>query len=240
MDLLRRWLILTVVSGRYHVRSASKYSADIKATVGGQAIERLFRHRTEPLDPTVRMPDLISPDQLMREDFRSAYVTLLYLVIRKLGATDWFKTAIRVGDPLPNGSWHFHHIFAWERFDGDRARLRDEMEDAEENGDDAAIRRIAEELDALVKSVSSIGNLAFLMPETNVSISNRAPLDYLNEIASTPGGRARLEAQLVPLDPDLWRQSAFKAFCQRRCELLAAKAKELFFSAPEWVVLFSP
>jgi hypothetical protein len=233
MDLLRRWLILTVVSGRYHVRSQSKYSADIKATVAGQSIDKLFRHRTEPLDPAARMPDLISAERLMEEDFRSAFVTLLYLVIRKLGATDWFKKEVRVGQPLANGSWHFHHIFPVERFKGDIAKLREEFEEAEQNGDDDAQQRFDKGMEALVKSIFSIGNLAFLLPETNVSISDRAPLEYLKDIASTPEGRACLEAQLIPLDPDLWRQSAFKAFCQRRCELWAAKAKELFFSSPD-------
>jgi hypothetical protein len=229
MDLLRRWLILSVVSGRYHERAQRKYAADIKATTESKPLEALFHHRTEALDPNVTMPRLLSPEQLVQADWKSAYVTLLYLVVRHLKGTDWHDRNIYVGEPLPTGTWHFHHIFPHERFDGERARLRQAYEEAQEDGDEAEMRRIEEQRVALEARVGSLGNLAFLMPETNVRISNRSPLDYLREIASTEEGRTSLEAQLIPCDEELWKESSFDAFCRRRCEILAAKAKEQFF-----------
>ena len=229
VDLLRQWLILSVVSGHYHERSQSKYAADIKATTESKPLETLFHHRTEALDPNLRMPQLLSPGQLVQADWKSAYVTLLYLIVRRLRATDWLNRNICVGDPLLAGTWHFHHIFPDERFDGERARLRQEYEDAQEEGDEVKMRQIEDRRMALEARVVSLGNLAFLMPETNGYIGSRSPLDYLREIASTEEGRASLEAQLIPRDEELWKESSFDAFCRRRCELLAAKAKELFF-----------
>jgi hypothetical protein len=217
------------VSGRYYERAQRKYAADIKATIESKPLEALFHHRTEALDPDVTMPRFLSPEKLLLADWKSAYVTLLYLVIRRLRATDWLNRSIYVGDPLPTGTWHFHHIFPRELFNGERAQLRQAYEEAQEDGDEAEMRQIEEQRVALEAKVGSLGNLAFLMPESNVRISNRSPLDYLRDIASTEEGRASLEAQLIPCDEELWKESSFDAFCRRRCELLAAKAQELFF-----------
>ncbi|MGJ0394126.1 MAG: hypothetical protein ACR650_15495 [Methylocystis sp.] len=229
MDLLRRWIILSIVSGRYHERSQSKYAADVKATTESKDLLDLFQHRTESLDPEVLVAHVLTPSQLLNADWNSAFVTLLYVVVRHLRATDWRNHGCYVGDSLPNGTWHFHHIFPNERFDGERARLRREYEEALEEGNEAQLRSIEEQQKALEGKVKSLGNLAFLTPETNISIGNRSPLDYLREIASTEQGRASLEAQLIPLDEELWKESSFDAFCEKRCKLLATKAKDLFF-----------
>ena len=156
-------------------------------------------------------------------------MTLLYLVVRRLKATDWDKGNVLVGDPLGEGTWHFHHIFPDQLFEGERMRLRQAYENAQEEGDEKTMRRLADEKSALDARVVSLGNLAFLLPETNIRISNRSPLDYLREIASTQEGRTSLESQLIPMNEELWKESEFDAFCRKRCELLAGKAKELFF-----------
>ena len=229
MELLRQWLILSIVSGRYHVRAQSKYAADIKATAKSKSLDDLFRRGPQALDPTASTTRVLSLEELVRADWKSAYVTLLYLVVRRLKATDWDKSDVLVGDPLPAGTWHSHHIFPDQRFEGERMQLRKAYEDAQEKGDEATMRQVDEQKSALEAKVVSLGNLAFLLPETNIRISNRSPLDYLREIASTQEGRASLESQLIPMNEELWKESAFDAFCQKRCELLANKAKEFFF-----------
>ncbi|UQA57110.1 DUF262 domain-containing protein [Polyangium aurulentum] len=228
---LVRWLILALVSGRYAVRGQSKYGADIKNTTEQATLRHLFHHAREPLDPEHASSNLLDPEALMEGSFRSPYVTLLYMIARKLGATDWFDQIHKVGAPLPGGaSWQFHHIFPDETFDADRGKLRDACEEAKIDGDEEEAERLRLELADLDARVSSLGNLAFLSPATNQSISNRQPFDYLKEIASTPEGRAALEAQLIPMNPKLWRHSAFEEFRRERCKLIAMKARELFFS----------
>jgi hypothetical protein len=134
-----------------------------------------------------------------------------------------------VGEPLSSGTWHNHHIFPNERFKGERAALQKAYEDAEEEDNENEMRRITDQRAKLETRIFSLGNLAFLTPETNSSIGNTPPTEYLREIASTPDGRASLEAQLIPIEPELWKHTSFDAFRRRRCELLAAKAKEFFF-----------
>lgn len=227
---LVRWLILALVSGRYAERAQSKYGADIKNTKEDSPLQALFQHAREALDPKQATTAILHEKALLGASFRSSYVTLLYMLARKLGATDWFDAGLKIGDPLAGGAaWQFHHIFPQETFDADRGKLRDAYEEATEEGEEAEALRVRQKMIELEERVSSLGNLAFLAPATNQSISNRSPSDYLKEIASTPSGKASLEAQCIPLDPKLWRHSSFEAFRAARCELVVARAKSLFF-----------
>lgn len=228
---LVRWLILALVSGRYAVRGQSKYGADIKSTAEHNALRQLFHHGREPLNPEHASSDVLDVDAVMEGGFRSPYVTLLYMIARKLGAGDWFQHGLKVGAPLAGGNaWQFHHIFPDETFDADRGKLRDACEEARIDGDEDEAARLQGELDHLEARIASIGNLAFLSPTTNQGISNRQPSEYLKEIASTPEGRASLEAHLIPMNPKLWKHSAFEEFRRERCRLIAEKAREHFFS----------
>jgi integrase len=228
-DSLRRWLVLSLVSARYHEQAQSKYGADIKATTRQQDIRNLFQHRAA-LDPHAAESIFLTPERLMDASFRSAYTTLLYLVARRLGATDWYQTKVRVGEKVAEGPWEFHHIFPDESFAPERGVLRQQYEEAQADGDEKRMQAIEADCVALESRIASVGNLAFLTPPTNQSISNRSPIDYIKEIAATPDGRAALEAQLVPLDPELWKHASFEEFRRRRCEMLVAKAKEFFFA----------
>ncbi len=230
-NAIRRWLILSLVTGRYHERPLRKFGADIKATTSNSTLANLFSHRTEALDPRRVPATALSPKEMAEADFRSAYVTLLYLVVRRLGATDWDQFGVRVGNQLRYGPWQLHHIFPNDTFEPDRKKLLADLEHAEDDGDEEAVQRIRNELLSLNRKVFSLGNLAFLMPATNQKYGNKRPRDYLREIAESDVGKKALEAQMVPLDPQLWNHEAFDQFCARRCELLAENAKRLFFSA---------
>lgn len=227
-QVLVQWLLLSLVSGRYHERALSKYNRDIKATSEANSIERLFDHGYEPLDPRKEQSFLLESKQLIQEDFRSAYVTLLYLIARRLNATDFYENGIIVGDS--NKSWQLHHIFPRKTFDGDRWRLKEEFELAEESGDEEKMQSIRKEEQLLESKVNSLCNLAFLTAQTNISISDNDPSQYLKLIARTKDGRKALEAQMIPIDAALWKHSAFDAFLDCRAKLITEKAKEVFFS----------
>ncbi|HUT53648.1 MAG TPA: DUF262 domain-containing protein [bacterium] len=228
-DKLKRWLILSLVSGRYHERALSKYGADIRATRQNKDISALFKHKNA-LDLETASHHL-SPDKLRVAGFRSAYVTLLYMICRKTNAVDWKQSEFRVGDPLPidNSPWHFHHIFPDETFDGQRADLRNMLEEAQAEGEVSLSQEIEEAIRVLEDKITSVANLAFLTPRTNIQIGNRLPSDYLAEIASTEGGIASLEQQLIPMNRELWKHNKFEEFCKARSELIISKAKEFFF-----------
>lgn len=228
---LVRWLILGLVSGRYNQRAQSKYSTDIRNTSEGAPLKQLFHHGREPLDPDKVSVAILELNALLGANFRSSAVTLLYMLARRLGAVDWFEHKVKVGAPLPGSTaWQFHHIFPNDTFEGERSLLNNEYEEALSDGNEEAATEVKKKIEALEARIDSLGNLAFLIPATNQSISNRQPADYLAEIATTPEGRAALEAQLIPLNPKLWKHSAFEDFLRARCELIAAKAREVFFA----------
>jgi len=226
---LKRWLILSLVSGRYHERALSKYGADIRTTRENRGITALFKHKNALDMDTVG--EHLSVEKIRMAGFRSAYVTLLYMICRNLGATDWKQTEYRVGDSLPGGNspWHFHHIFPNETFNGQRAELRNMLEEAQSEGESDLAHETEKEVEMLEQKVISVANLAFLTPRTNIQIGNRLPTDYLYEIAETEEGVVLLEKQLIPMDRDLWKHNRFDDFCKARCELIISKAKEIFF-----------
>jgi hypothetical protein len=78
------------------------------------------------------------------------------------------------------------------------------------------------------KIINEIANRAFLTAETNLSISNKLPEEYLPEVESCYPGA--LPKQFIPMDPLLWRVERFPDFLEARRELIARKINE-FMSA---------
>jgi hypothetical protein len=229
---LVRWLILALVSGRYAERGQSKYGVDIRNTTEKAALRQLFQSGREPLNPDLATGELLDNRALLGSGFRSAYVTLLYMVARKLGATDWLSQGILVGADLDSGAtWQFHHIFPDSSFNEERRILREAHDEAKSDSDEDEAERCRRALDDLDARVASIANLGFLVPTTSQTLLTREPSEYLKEIAGTAQGKAALEAQLIPMNPKLWEHAAFEDFRRERCRLLASKAKELFFPA---------
>jgi hypothetical protein len=70
--------------------------------------------------------------------------------------------------------------------------------------------------------VNAIANYCFLTQAANLSISDKRPEIYLEEVeARYPGA---LASQWVPQDPDLWKLENYKEFLAERRRLLAAAA----------------
>lgn len=221
-DLLTKWLLTSFIQSRYSVRAQSRLREDIKATGLKGGLGNLFTHRWEALDPDAFVLD---EGVLAEESFKSAYSTLLYILMRKAGAVDLLDPDITVGDQSVN--WHFHHIFPRENFDGERAELRNKLEHVQQTGSDADAISVRNEMQALEARVNNVANLAFLIPESNSSIGGHRPSDYLKEICSRADGEDRLRKQFIPLDRELWMHNAYSRFCDERRRLIVKAAKDL-------------
>jgi hypothetical protein len=115
----------------------------------------------------------------------------VYLAIKHAGAKDW-----RSGLGLSlthSGKYHYiqaHHVFP-------KALMQD-YESSE---------------------VNEIANLAFISGGQNRAISSKSPDAYLPEIVDRRGIEA-LQAQGIPVDPNMWKVENFRAFLEyRRAEL---------------------
>ena len=72
--------------------------------------------------------------------------------------------------------------------------------------------------------VNAIANRAYLTGETNLSISNQSPNEYLPEVeARYPGA---LESQFIPMEPSLWETRNYEDFLRARRQLIAAGINE--------------
>lgn len=221
INLLSKWFIQSIISSRYAVRSTTKFREDIKATQEGKNLQNLFTHRYEALNPD---SFTLKDSDILEASFKSSYSTLLYILMRKSKATDFFDTSCSVGQILKdNQAWEFHHIFPDGIFQGKKQEIKDKIEEAEENGSDEELKNLKEKLTKLNESINSIPNLAFLTPATNQSIGTSEPSDYLNKILVQPNGKDILESQMIPTDPSLWKLNRFEEFRKKRIELVIQK-----------------
>ena len=128
---------------------------------------------------------------------------MLFILAKAHGAVDWFN-GIPLGTPV-GGAYrlHNHHIFP-------QSLLYQNGYD----GDNHVHRKI----------VNEVANRAFLTAETNISISNRYPEEYLPEVESRyPGALAH---QFIPMDPALWKIDRYADFLEVRRDNIARKLNE--------------
>ena len=78
------------------------------------------------------------------------------------------------------------------------------------------------------QEVNALANFCFLTREANISISNRLPADYLEEIEDRHPGI--LESQWIPPDPSLWEIDNYTVFLEARKKLLANATNEILNS----------
>ena len=131
--------------------------------------------------------------------WRNPLFPMTYAVARKRGAKDWF-TGVAVATDVVGADHEIevHHIFP---------------------------QAILKKAEVNRKDRDEIANLAFLASRPNKKISNRAPSEYLAEIASEHPDR--LEAQSIPMDQSLWEVERFQDFLGARRELLAKAVSDL-------------
>lgn len=140
----------------------------------------------------------VSPEEFDDAGRLNPLFSLTYAVARKRAAKDWF-TGIPIGKDVVGTAQkvEFHHIFAKAVLRGKASR----------------------------KDRDEIANLAFLSAKPNKTISARPPGEYLPEIAGKHVDR--LEAQCIPMNPELWRVERFQDFLAERRALLSAAVNDL-------------
>jgi hypothetical protein len=147
----------------------------------------------------MRGEPVIRPDDLERSGMSSPFFPLAYLAVVKRGATDWFRgIRIRRDSFAEDQNVEYHHIFAKKQLNA------------------RGVDRYARD---------EMANIAFLSQKANRRIFARTPDDYLSEIAEHDP--SRLEAQLVPMDRNLWHLERFGEFLEARRTLLATAMSEL-------------
>ncbi len=128
---------------------------------------------------------------------------MVFILAKAHGAVDWFNGAALA---KPHGSKyqvHSHHIFP-------QSLLYKELYDQNSHLDR--------------KKVNEIANRAFLTADTNVSVRNRRPEEYLEEVEQRYPGA--LVKQFVPMQRDLWRVERYEQFLKARRAMMSRKLNE--------------
>lgn len=141
----------------------------------------------------------IENSDLAMRGANSPLFSLSYLALKHAGAKDWHSG---LGLSLTHqGKLHFiqwHHIIPKSLLKGR------EYETGE---------------------INEIANMAFITGQTNRRIGNKDAGLYLKDIVDKQGASA-LEAQRVPLDPELWKVENYRAFLNERRAGLATCMNE--------------
>ncbi len=137
----------------------------------------------------------IAPEELEGRNQRSALFKTMFLAFRAAGAKDWIsQVTIALSHAGTQHKLQFHHIFP-------KAVLRPHFSSRE---------------------ADDIANLCFSAGKTNRKSSDKPPKAYFPAILNN-AGKAALEAQCIPTDPELLDVDSYKAFLQKRRQLIAER-----------------
>jgi hypothetical protein len=193
-DRLLYWYVQSFLWGRYAGSTESIMNQDL------HAIESL-EGGLDRLIGLLRQnrADLhIHPEDFAGWSLGARFYPLLYLLTRTCGAKD-LCTGVALSNNLLGrlSRLELHHVFP-------KAYLYKQ--------------------DYELTDVNAIANFAFLTKESNLSLSDTPPHEYLPRVAAEQPGA--LESQWTSTDPELWRPENYLAFLAERRRLLAAAANE--------------
>ena len=196
LDAMLFWFIHSAIWGRYSGSTESVLSRDLDILLDNQ-----------PYGIQALIKELhlwrgslkVRADHFAGHTRGNRFYSLLYLLTRTGEAQDWgLGIALKKNMLGSNSSLELHHIFP-------KHRLR-------EFGYDH-------------KQVNSLANFCFLTKGSNLSISNRLPVEYFEEVLkSYPDA---LQSQWVPMQRELWAIEHYPDFLKARRELLAEATNRL-------------
>jgi hypothetical protein len=147
----------------------------------------------------------VKPNDLEGRTAGHPLYLITYIISKTQGATDWFNGMPLTGKETGSYTINSHHIFP-------SSILYKNSYDADNH-----LHR---------KIVNEIANRAFLTGDTNKSLSNTPPEEYLPSIEENYPGA--LSKQFIPMQPDLWKIDRYADFLEARRHLIATKINEYF------------
>lgn len=197
-DQLLYWYIHTFLWGRYSGSTESVLQQDLNAIQDNNGALERLTNQLHQNRGELR---------LYARDFEGAtksnrFYPLLYMLTRVWHARDW-ETGVELTAHLLGklSNLQVHHIFP-------KALLYD--------------------YDYSQHDVNAIANFTFLTQETNLIVSDRNPVDYLDEFAARNPGV--LQSHWIPMERELWRVENYMDFLSARRELLAQAANDFLDS----------
>ena len=197
------WLYAALMWARYTGQTDQRLEADV-ALVVREAHPWDFL-RSAIIHQRGRIK--VEPSDLAGRGAQSPFYRAAFILAKAHGAVDWFN-GLPLGD-TGDGSYgvHSHHVFP-------QAVLYSKGFDP----DDYTHRQL----------VNEIANRAFLTADSNQTLSDGLPEEYLPQVEKRfPGA---LSSQFIPMDPALWQVERYREFLEVRRSLIARKLNEFMDS----------
>jgi len=191
---MTRWVLLANAKARFsRASSESILDQDLLVLREGGGAEQLIERLV------VQVGRLeITPAELVGRNAASGLFKTMFLAFKEDGARDWnTNLTISVNHSGKQDKLQFHHIFPT-----------------------AYMKKQAKLMD--LPSTDDIANLAFIGGKTNREISDKAPADYMKKILEGDG-KAQLENQAIPTNPELLKPESYGDFLTLRRELIAER-----------------
>jgi hypothetical protein len=195
---------------------------------GETVLRRDLRHLTEPeTTPRQGLESLaesvqqearqyyrgmkIKPDNICGVSSKNVMLLMMYVVMRRQGATDLGLDYPRNLTEIHSGELQLHHIFPFNFMMTD--------EEAKRFADDYTPSEFRSE-------VNDIANLTFVSQARNAAIGDIPPWQYLE----TETNKSMRKAHFIPENHELWRTENFGKFLAERRRLLAQAMNALLRS----------
>lgn len=152
----------------------------------------------------------VRPDQVEGLPSKNVLLLLMYISMRKRGATEWGPGNTRTLDEIDPRDLHLHHIFPFNFMVESKEGLARFLDDGRSE------REYRSE-------INDIANLTFIGKGKNSAIGDQPPWVYLPLETSKPVRKAHF----VPEDADLWKAERFPEFLADRRRLIASAITKL-------------
>ncbi len=189
-----RWMFLALIWGRYSGQTDQRLDKDVYLAISSpQPVSDLI-NEIEDLRGRIE----IKPADLEGRGSSHPLHRMLYVLAKYNKATDWANGGSLQDTMGDYYSIQSHHVFP-------QAFLYKNGYDSENHLDK--------------KKVNEIANRAFITRDTNFDISDKQPVDYLEEVsAKYPEA---LGQQLIPTEKSLWEVGKYNEFLTARRKMIA-------------------
>lgn len=209
---VRRWFVMSLLTGRYSGSPESRYDKDIKAVHDRPFVDVLAE--IEAADLSNAFWDFGLPQTLNTSSVSAPSIKVFWAAQANRGDKGFLSKDITVRDMLTHHG-DIHHIFP-KNFLKNRGLARSKY--------------------------NQVANFVYVQQEVNIKIGHTAPATYIADVfAQCETGEARygaitcledLQANLVanclPSDLDAYQPERFEAFLVERRRLMAQKIKQYY------------
>jgi len=192
------WFLLATGDGRYSGSAITVLDQDIRAINSSSSFDDAINALLKPL----RVSDLFTKDDFLK-DFRYEYLRLiLYLVIFKNEAKDWMYQNIKIGYDRSESQLNegfkpeWHHFFP---------------------------KKVLKEYNVDESKINLLANIIVLNEKANRTFNSKEPEEYLRIHGVD---NQRLREQLIPVDAILWKIENYNTFLDKRASDLAEASNQ--------------